>query len=146
MKVKIYSILFLTVFTACLFACSSFGTVTRGYSDTRERIWEAMTVAIQKYYGSVKKIESDPPTIVSNLLIKDVQFGLDKTTYQAFASLMGFTRPYVVDVRVRVYPKGREGGEYTEDRNRAEEILDYINTYLKDRKYNTTLQDDYEPY
>jgi len=134
------------VFLITLNNCSTFGAVSRSYNYSKPQIWNAISVVLANNYGGVKKIEQEPPTAVSSLSIKDKKFGIDKSAYQVFASLSGFTRPYVVDIEVRVYPNGEENGDYTKDRNKAEEIQEEIAKYLYDKRYNSSLQDTYIPY
>lgn len=131
---------------ATLPACSTFGTVSKSYNHSKQEIWSAMTSVIQKNYGGIKKIDPNPPTIVSNLTVKDKKFGIDKTAYQVFAGLSGFSRPYVVDVEIRSYPTGEEGSDYNVDRDKAQEVIDQIGVLLEHRKYNSSLQDQYQPY
>ena len=97
------SIFLLFLLTSC---STTTGTVTRGYNTTKDKIWYSMKEVIKKDYGGIKRLEPDPPTVVSGIFMKDQQFGIDKTEYQAYVSLSGFTRPYVVDVEVRVFPEG----------------------------------------
>ncbi len=105
-----------------------------------------MKDVVNKNYGGVKKIEPDPPSMVSNLFLKDQQFGIDKTAYQAVVGLSGFTRPYVVDVEVRVFPDGEEKDKYSTDRRKAQEIINQITAELNHRKYNTPMQEEFTPY
>jgi hypothetical protein len=126
--------------------CSTFGTVSRSYNYSKQEIWSAMSAVIQKNYGGVKKVNPSPPTIVSNLVVKDKKFGIDKTAYQVFAGLSGFSRPYVVDVEIRAYPTGEESSDYSIDRDKAQEVIDQIGILLEHRKYNSSLQDQFQPY
>lgn len=144
-KTKNFALLvipFLIVFSAC----SSFGSVSRSYDYSKDEIWEAMKTCIQQDHGGIKKVEYNPPTIISNIAVRDKKFGMDKATYQVYASLSGFVRPFVVDVEVRSYQTGEESEGYTSDRPKAQEIIERITKYLNDRKYNSSLQDEYKPY
>lgn len=144
MKVIKYSSL---IMVACsLLSCATIGNVSRGYNDTREKIWYAMKEVMNKHYNGIKRMESDPPTVYSNLSFKDQQFGIDKTAYQVVASLSGFTRPYMVDVEVRVYPDGEERMKYSTDGSKAQLVMDQIAIMLYDKKYNTSLQEEFAPY
>jgi hypothetical protein len=142
----------LLTFIACTFisvllsSCSTFGTVSRSYNYSKPEIWSAMSAVIQKNYGGVKKINPNPPTMVSNLTVKDKKFGIDKTAYQVFAGLSGFSRPYVVDVETRAYATGEENSDYSIDRDKAQEVIDQIGILLEHRKYNASLQDEFQPY
>ena len=126
--------------------CTTFGAVSRSYSYSKQQIWNALNVVITNNYGGIKRIEQEPPTAVSNLSVKDKKFGIDKSAYQVFASLSGFTRPYVVDVEVRVYASGEETESYSKDNNKAEQIQNEISKYLYDKRFNSSLQDTYVPY
>ncbi|MCX6111965.1 MAG: hypothetical protein NTY22_01590 [Proteobacteria bacterium] len=145
MKTFINTVLLIFIAIA-IGSCSSFGTVSKSFSYSKAEIWSATTAVIDKNYGGTKKINPDPPTIVSNLAIKDKKFGIDKTAYQAFAGLTGFNRPFVLDVEVRAYPSGEEGKNYTIDREKAQEIIDQVGILMEHRKFNSSLQDQYEPY
>jgi len=142
----------LLTFTVCLFLpallsnCSSFGSVSKSYNYSKQEIWSAMSAVIQKNYGGTKKVNPNPPTMVSNLTVKDKKFGIDKTAYQVFAGLSGFSRPYVVDVEVRTYPTGEESPDYSIDRDKAQEVIDQVGILLEHRKYNSSLQDQFQPY
>ena len=127
-------------------SCSTFGTVSKGYSYSKQEIWASMSSIVEKNYGGIKRITPNPPTIISNLTVKDKKFGIDKTAYQAIIGLSGFNRPYVVDVEVRSYPSGEESGDYSVDRDKAQDIIDQIAVLLEHRKYNSSLQDEYQPY
>lgn len=105
-----------------------------------------MKQVVDKNYNGIKRIDPDPSTIVSNLFLKDQQFGIDKTAYQVVVDLSGFTRPYVVDVEVRVYSDGEEKAKYSTDRNKAQEIINQITAELNNKKYNTSLQEEFAPY
>ena len=141
-KLVLFCISSLVIFSSC----SSFGTVSRGYSYSKQQIWDAITTTINKNHGGVNRIDQEPPTVVSNLSVKDKKFGIDKSAYQVFAGLTGFTRPYFVDVEVRVYSEGQENGDYVKDREKAEEIQDEISKYLYNKRYNSSMQDAYTPY
>ena len=141
--VLLLSLGFLTTTSSCV----SFGTVSKAYNYTKQQIWEAATAVINKNYSGVKRIEQDePPTLVSNLSVKDKKFGIDKSAIQVLCSLSGFIRPYVVDVDVRIYPTGEETGGYSKDRVLAQEVQEKISQYLQNKKYNSSLQDTYKPY
>lgn len=132
---------------ATLCSCSTtIGNVSRGYNYTKDKIWYCAKDVVNKNYGGVKRIEQDPPTIFSNLFLKDQQFGIDKTAYQAVVSLSGFTRPYVIDVEVRVFEEGEEKSKYSTDRAKAQEIVNQITTDLNEKKYNTPIQEEFAPY
>ncbi len=133
------------VFLITLSGCSSFGAVSRNYNYSKQQIWSATNAILTNNYGGVKRIDQEPPTAVSGLSVKDKKFGIDKSAYQVFASLSGFTRPYAVDIEVRVYPNGEENSDYTKDRDKAEQIHDEITKYLYDKRYNSSLQDNYIP-
>jgi len=143
---KTITFLFSFVFFITLSNCSTFGSVSRSYSYSKQQIWNAINVVLTNNHGGVKRIEQEPPTAVSNLAVKDKKFGIDKSAYQVFASLSGFIRPYVVDIEVRVYPTGEETENYIKDNNKAEQIQDEITKYLYDKRYNASLQDTYIPY
>jgi len=128
------------------FSCSTFGTVSKSYQYSKPEIWYAMTTVVDKNYSGIKKIIPNPPTMISNLSVKDKKFGIDKTAYQVYASLSGFSRPFVVDVDVRAYPSGDENGDFSTDRDKAQEVIDQIEILLEHRKYNASLQDEYLPY
>ena len=134
------------VFFITLNGCSTFGAVSRSYNYSKQQIWNAINVVITNNHGGMKRIEQEPPTAVSNLSVKDKKFGIDKSAYQVFAGLSGFTRPYVVDIEVRVYPTGEETSDYIKDRDKAEQVQDEISKYLYDKRYNSSLQDTYIPY
>ncbi|MEI6092144.1 MAG: hypothetical protein WCQ47_00495 [bacterium] len=128
-------------------ACGTFGVVSRSYDYSKQDIWSAMTTIINKNYNGVKKITPDPPTMISNLTVKDKKFGIDKTTYQVFGSVAGFSRPYVADIEVRSYANGEETTRhYDVDREKAQEIIDQIGILLEHRRYNSSIQDQYMPY
>lgn len=130
-----------------LVSCSTTtGNVSRGYNMKKDKIWNSAKEIINRNYGGIKKIEPEPPTIISNLFLKDQQFGIDKTAYQAVVGLSGFTRPYVVDVEVRVYPDGEESSKYSTDRGKAQEIVDQITAHINYKKHNTSLQEEFAPY
>ena len=129
-----------------LSSCSTLGTVSRSYRFSKQEIWSAMTDVVVKNYGSIKRVDPDPPTIVSNLSIKDKVFGVEKTSYQVYASLSGFSRPFVVDVEVRVFPTGQESSNYKVDRQKAQEILEQIDVLLEYRRHNASIQDRFLPY
>jgi len=143
---KLIRVTVLMVIVATISTCSTFGTVSKSFYYPKPDIWSAMMKVVDKNYGGIKKINPNPPTMVSSLTIKDRKFGIDKTAYQAFAGLTGFNRPYVVDIEVRAYASGEENSSYTIDRERAQEIIDQIETLLEHRKYNASLQDEFEPY
>jgi len=145
MKIR-FVLLFISLFFMTVVSCAGFGTVSRGYGYTKQQIWEAVTIIMNKNYGGVKRIEQDPPTAVSGLTVKDKKFGIDKSAYQVFAGLSGFTRPYTVDVEVRVYDDGVESSSYSKDKGKAGEIQDEIANYLYDKRFNSSLQDAYIPY
>jgi hypothetical protein len=134
------------IFLSTLMSCSTLGTVSRSYRYSKQEIWSAMTDVVVKNYGSIKRVDPDPPTIVSNLSIKDKVFGVEKTSYQVYASLSGFNRPFVVDVEVRVYPSGEESKSYKVDRQKAQEILEQIGVLLEYRRHNASIQDRFLPY
>ena len=134
------------VFLITISGCSTFGAVSRSYNYSKQQIWNAIRVVITNNHGGIKRIEQEPPTAISNLSVKDKKFGIDKSAYQALASLSGFNRPYVVDIEVRVYPTGEESTSYTKDSDKAEQIQDEISKYLYDKRYNSSLQDNYIPY
>lgn len=127
-------------------SCATFGTVSKSYNYSKQEIWSAMSSVIDKNYSGIKKILPNPPTMISNLTIKDKQFGIDKTAYQVYASLSGFSRPYVADVEVRSFANGEEGSSYDADREKAQEIIDQISVLLEHRRYNSSIQDQYLPY
>jgi len=140
---------FFTIMLFCfgITSCSTTtGTVSRAYNRTKDKIWFSVKDVINRNYGGIKKIEPEPPTVISNLFLKDQQFGIDKTAYQAVVGLSGFTRPYVVDVEVRIYPTGEETAKYSTDRAKAQEIVDQITANLNYKKYNTSLQEEFAPY
>jgi hypothetical protein len=140
-------ILSFALFLFCIFnSCSTLGTVSRSYRFSKQDIWSAMTDVIVKNYGSIKRVDPNPPTIVSNLSIKDKVFGVEKTSYQVYASLSGFSRPFVVDVEVRVFPTGQESTNYKVDRQKAQEILEQIDVLLEYRRHNASIQDRFLPY
>ncbi|MFH1223716.1 MAG: hypothetical protein V1647_05180 [Pseudomonadota bacterium] len=139
-------LIFTAVILVSVFSCSSLGTVSRGYSFSRQQIWTAINDVVATKHGGIKKITQDPPTAISKLNVKDKKFGIDKSMYQVYASLSGFERPYFVDVEVRVYPNGDETESYGSDRPKAQEVQDDIKEYLNNKRYNSTLQDDYKPY
>ena len=143
---KLIRMTLLLAMTAVISTCSTFGTVSKSFYYSKPDIWAAMMKVVDKNYGGIRKINPDPPTMVSNLTIKDKKFGIDKTAYQAFAGLTGFNRPFVVDVEVRAYGSGEEGTSYSIDREKAQEIIDQVGLLLEHRKYNASLQDEFEPY
>ena len=145
MKTLINMILLLAM-TVAISTCSTFGTVSKSFYYSKADIWSAMMKVVDKNYGGIKKVNPEPPTMVSSLIVKDKKFGIDKTAYQAFAGLTGFNRPLVVDVEVRAYASGEEGSSYTIDREKAQEIIDQVGLLLEHRKYNASLQDEFEPY
>ena len=134
------------VFFITIGGCTTFGAVSRSYNYSKQQIWNAINSVLVANHGGVKRIEQEPPTAVSNLSVKDKKFGIDKSAYQVFASLSGFTRPYVVDIDVRDYPSGQEEPNYVKDSDKAEQIQDEISKYLYDKRYNSSLQDTYIPY
>jgi hypothetical protein len=134
------------VFFITISGCTTFGAVSRSYNYSKQQIWNAITVVLSTNHGGVKRVEQEPPTAISNLSVKDKKFGIDKSAYQAFTSLSGFTRPYVVDIEVRVYPTGEESTDYSRDNDKAEQIQNEISKYLYDKRYNSSLQDTYVPY
>jgi hypothetical protein len=133
-------------FLVTINGCTSLGAVSRSYNYSKQQIWGAINAVLTSNHGGIKRIEQEPPTAVSNLSIKDKKFGIDKSAYQVFASLSGFTRPYAVDVEVRVYPTGDESSAFVKDRDKAEQIQEEISKYLYDKRYNSSLQDNYIPY
>jgi hypothetical protein len=137
------SIFSLFILTSC---STTTGTVTRGYNTTKDKIWYSMKEVIKKDYGGIKRLEPDPPTVVSGIFMKDHQFGIDKTGYQAYVSLSGFTRPYVVDVEVRVFPEGYETQKYSTDRAKAQEIINKVTQHINDKKYNMSMQEEFAPF
>lgn len=143
---KITAFLLSLTFFITISGCSTFGAVSKSYNYSKQQIWNAINVVIATNHSGVKRIEQEPPTAVSNLSVKDKKFGIDKSAYQVFASLSGFTRPYVVDIDVRVYPNGEESENYIKDKDKAQEVQDEISKYLYDKRYNSSLQDMYVPY
>ena len=146
LKERTITFTFIFVFFSILTSCSTLGTVSRSYRYSKHDIWSAMTDVVVKNYGSIKRVDPDPPTIVSNLSIKDKVFGVEKTSYQVYASLSGFSRPFVVDVEVRVYETGEESKNYKVDRQKAQEILEQTGVLLEYRKHNASIQDRFLPY
>ena len=148
MYIKKTKSLFATLFILFIVSsCSTTtGNVSRGYNFPKDKIWYSIKLVIDKNYSGIKRIDPDPSTITSNLFLKDQQFGIDKTAYQVVVGLSGFTRPYVVDVEVRVYSEGEEKSKYSTDRGKAQEIINLITTELSNKKYNTSLQEEFAPY
>ena len=143
---KVTTFLLSLIFFLTLYGCSTFGAVSRSYNYSKQQIWNAISVVLATNHGGIKRVEQEPPTAVSNLSVKDKNFGIDKSAYQVLASLSGFTRPYVVDIVVKVYPSGIESSDYVKDGDKAEQIQDEISKYLYDKRYNSSLQDTYIPY
>jgi hypothetical protein len=127
-------------------ACASFGNVSMSFDSSKEKIWDAMKYVAIKEYGNITEVKKDPLTIVTATKQKDKEFGLDKTIYEAYMTLTGFSRPYVIDVEVRVYPDGIRNSNYEMDSDAAGKLIQEIKQYIDTKGADVNLWRDFRPY
>jgi hypothetical protein len=137
---------FLSALTIVVIAgCSSFGSVSMSYDAPRQRIWTSIERILIDEYGGVQEVLQNPPTAVSKIKLKDAEFGLEKSSFQAFVVLSGFSRPYSVDIEVREYPTDKASDNYRHNVSKAGEILEKIKDIVGKQEASNLIK-DFRPY
>jgi hypothetical protein len=139
---KILSIISISLLTN---TCSSFGTVSMSYDSSLQKIWLATEQILVNDYGGILELHQNPTTAISKIKRKDEEFGLEKTSYQAFVTVRGFSRPYSVDVQVREYSTEKASDDFSNNTEKAGEILDQIKEKLE-KQEATNIIKDFKPY
>ena len=139
---KIISIISISMFAN---SCASFGTVSMSYNASQQKLWSAIEQILVKEYGGIQELRQKPTTAISKIKLKDEDFGIDKTSYQAFITLQGFTRPYSVDVQVKEYPTSEPSDNFSNDTQKAGAILEQIKEIVNKKEASNLIR-DFKPY
>jgi hypothetical protein len=132
-----------------IFSCTTFGTnISRGYDTSKSFLWSSLVEALTVIYGGIEeqKIDGNSTSVISKSVMKDREFKMDTTHYQAFVELKGFTRPYIIDAQVREYPDINNKSNYYLNNQKATELLNFISEYIEKNAANASFQEYYQAY